>query len=147
MNLAVTPVKFNNYSATQNCKKNNSQQNFEAIPAKLLTHASESAEAMLNTSTVRKRDMLIDGFLAALEHTAKEIGFDTEKLATKGYMLEFRPNATYSTSMTAFLTKDGSTIRNNKSCPVFARVQNGKELIQGQKFAHDMKGLNLDLNV
>lgn len=144
MNLAVTPVKFNNYSATQNCKKNNSQQNFEAIPAKLFTHSSESAEAMLNTATVRQRDILIDRFLGALELTAKEIGFDTEKLAKKGYMLEFHPEDPYSTRMTAFLTKDGSTIRNSSGCPIFGRVKRGTELAQGENFAHDINGLNLD---
>ena len=145
MNLAVTPVKFNNYSATQNCKNNNSQQNFEGMTAKLLTHVKENPEAMLNTSTVKHRDMIIDRTMHALEEVAKKIGLNTDKLEQRGMTLDFHPEECYSTRMTAFLKdKDGKCVTNEAGCPIFAKVKRGTELDQGENLAYDIKGLNLD---
>lgn len=143
MNLSITPVKFNNYSATQNCK-NNSQQNFEGLPAQLLRHSSETAEEVLNTNTVRHRDMIIDRVMSKLEETARAIGLDTEKLEQRGLMLDFIPEERYSTRMTAFLKdKDGNVVQ-NEGRPIFAKVKRGTELDQGENLAYDIKGLNLD---
>lgn len=143
MNLAVTPVKFNNYSATQNCK-NNSQQNFEGLTAKLLRHSTESKAEMLNSNTVKHRDMIIDRTMHALEEVAKKIGLNTEKLEQRGLTLDFIPEERYSTRMTAFLKDKSGNVVQNEGRPIYAKVKRGNELDQGENLAYDIKGLNLD---
>ncbi len=125
MNLAVTPVKFNNYSATQNCKNNNSQQNFEGIQARLLRHSSEKASDMINTRTVTHRDMIIDRVLYSLEETAKKIGLNTDKLEKKGITIDFIPEESFSTRMTAFVKDKEGNVVQNEGNTLFARVKHG----------------------
>lgn len=147
MNLSITPVNFNNYSAAQNCKNNNSQQNFEGLTARLLRHSSETPKEIINTKTVQHRDMIIDRVMARLEETAKLIGLNTEKLEQRGLILDFIPEERYSTRMTAFLKDKSGNVVQNEGRPIYAKVKRGNELDQGENLAYDIKGLNLDTQV
>ncbi len=141
MNLAVTPVKFNNYSATQNCKRNNSQQNFEALPVKLTPLKEEIGKLI---TPARKRDMVIDRFQYHFEKTVEKLGLKSEKLEKEGYILDFIPEYPNSSKMTAFLKdKKGNIVQDKEGIPVMTKVRSGLEESVGEEFAHQLDNIDL----
>ncbi len=139
MNLAVTPVKFNNYSATQNCK-NNSQQNFGALQVKLSQLKEEAGSLIIPT---RKRDIVLDIFSYHFEKTVEKLGLKSEKLERDGYVLDFIPEFPHSTKMTAFLKDKTGNIVQNEGIPVYTKIRSGMEEQVGEEFAHQLKDINL----
>ncbi len=97
MNLSISPINFNNHSAAQNCRRNNNQtQNFQALPITVFQHPAESRDVI---KAFERRDRVIDVFCGVLEETAKRIGLDTDKMAEKGFSLEFIPKFRSSSKM------------------------------------------------
>ena len=66
MNLSITPVNFNNYSAAQNSK--NQSQNFGAIQARVFRHPEDGKDILY---AFRKRDMVVDKFLVKFAFSSK----------------------------------------------------------------------------
>lgn len=139
MNLAVTPVKFNNYSATQNCK-NNSQQNFGALQLKLSKLKEEAGSLVTPT---RKRDIILDIFSYHFENTVKKLGLKSEKLEKDGYILDFIPDFPHSSKMTAFLKDNTGNIVQHEGRPVYTKIRSGMEESVAEDFAYQLNDINL----
>lgn len=139
MNLAVTPVKFNNYSATQNCK-NNSQQNFGTLQVKLTPLKEEMGKLI---TPARKRDIVIDKFSYYFEKTVEKLGLRSERLEKDGYLLDFIPEYPHSTKMTAFLKDKTGNVVQNEGIPVMTKIRSGMEEQVGEEFAYQLKDINL----
>lgn len=143
MNLSITPVNFNNYSATQNCKRNNNQtQNFEALRIRVFSHPEEGSD-LLNAR--RKRDMLADRFTARFEEIAEKIGVNTNKMDEQGYSLEFIPKFAFSSKMSAILkNKDQNIVQGSDRLPLMVDVKRGYEFERAEEFAYMLKDAKLD---
>lgn len=97
MNLSISPISFNNYSATQNYRRNNNQtQNFQALPITVFQHPAESRDVI---KAFEKRDKVVDVFSGVFEEISKRIGIDTNKMAENGFSLEFIPKFRSSSKM------------------------------------------------
>lgn len=96
MNLSITPVNFNNYSAARNCRNNNQSQNFEALPVTVFRHPAETGDVL---RAFEKRDKVIDVFTGVLEEAAKRLGINTDKMAEEGFSLVAIPKFRHSSKM------------------------------------------------
>lgn len=103
MNLTISPVKVNPYSIQNNRQNNNSTQQFGMLPAKLSTSSKMN----------RCSDMVLDKFLFSLENFSKKMGFDTKKLAKKGYILDVTPQAAPEILNGVLKSKNDKVVRRN----------------------------------
>lgn len=145
MTLTITPVKFNNYSATQNYRKNNNQnQNFEGLPVRVFCHPEEGRDIL---NSVRKRDIIVDRFTAKLEEVAQQIGINTNKMDEQGYSVEFIPKFAFSSKMSAILkNKEQNIVQCSDRAPLMIDIRRGTELNQAEEFAYMLKDAHLDRN-
>lgn len=140
MNLSITPVNFNNYSAAQNSK--NQSQNFGAIQARVFRHPEDGKDILY---AFRKRDMVVDKFLAKFEEVAESLGINTDKMTEQGYSLEFVPKFAFSSKMSAMLkNKSQNFVPGKDRLPIMVDLKRGNELSQAEELAYVIQGANLD---
>jgi len=108
MNLTITPNITNNYNS-QNCKRNNSQQNFGELSARLMKHAKESD--LFAECARLKRDKTIDALLGHFNALIKKEGKSTKQLEDAGYSLAFYPKYAGGSPMSCKLVnRDGDAL-------------------------------------
>ncbi len=140
MNLSITPVNFNNYSAAKNC--NNQSQKFEGLQARVFRHPEDGRDIL---NAIRKRDMVVDRFLAKFEEVAETLGVNTDKMDQQGYSLEFVPKFAFSSKMSAMLkNKSQNFVEGRDRLPIMVDLKRGNELEQAEELAYVIKGANLD---
>jgi len=142
MNLSITPINFNNYSTTQNCRRNNQTQNFESLRVRVFRHPEEGKDIL---NTIRKRDMVVDRFTAKFEEIAEKIGVNTNKMDEQGYSVEFIPKFAFSSKMSAILkNKEQNIVQGTDRLPLMIDLKRGNEFDQAEEFAHMIKDAKFD---
>lgn len=153
MNLSITPVNFNNYSATRNCRNNNQSQNFEALPVTVFRHPAETRDVL---KAFEKRDKVIDVFTGVLEEAAKRLGINTDKLAEEGFSLVAIPKFRHSSKMRVELVDKNCDVvtfsRHNQ--PVSANISDatlngipyGLAHSEAENFAYMLRNARLGKN-
>ncbi len=140
MNLTITPVNFRTNYQNNNCRRNNQQQSFEAMPIKVKAPRERVRNTNI-TSIARRRDTVIDRFMGKFEDlVAGKI--DTDALGTKGYSVVFTPRFENSSKMRAVLQHNNKAVHHNKK-PVEFFVSNGTEFEQAQNFATTLGQMKL----
>lgn len=138
MNLAITPINFNNqYSGTQNCRKSNNQnQNFGALKIKF--------NNTTGTNVPRITDEILDTFSGHFEAFAKRIGVDTDLFTKRGLYLNIFTDSRDEGALTGIL----NNMKNEPVCRhghvLDCRIIDGAEQKTAEKFATKLKDINLD---